>query len=172
MSNGAKDVLKKENDIDIDLILQTEHYAHNNPLESYLQCIISNKTRLNMFKDYNLDAPISSGSFLIDSMIILPCSMNTLAKIACGISDSLITRTFLANLKEKRKIVVAPREMPLNPIILDNMKKLSRIGVIISPPMFGYYANIKTLEDMENFLIGKYLDSLGIDNKLYKRWGN
>lgn len=169
ISNGAKKVLKKENNINIDAILKIKY---NKPLESYLQCIIENKEKLNIFKDENIDAPIASGSFLIDSMIILPCSMNTLAKIACGISDSLITRSFLVNLKEKRNIVIAPREMPLNPIILYNMKKLSDIGVIISPPMFGYYANVKTLEDMENFLIGKYLDSLGIDNKLYKRWGS
>lgn len=168
VSSGAKRVLKMENNIDIDAILTSNMASDDAP--SCIQDILNNKKKLNIFEDYHLDAPIASGSFLINSMIILPCSMNTLAKIACGISDTLITRSFLVNLKERRKIVVAPREMPLNSIILNNMKTLSDAGVIISPPMFGYYANVVTLEDMENFLFGKYLDSLGIDNHLYKRW--
>ena len=173
ISKGAKRVLKIENGIDIDAVLKLDLTSTSSRLvETYLQNLIANKAKLNIFEDYNLDAPIASGSFLVDGMIILPCSMNTLAKIACGISDSLITRSFLVNLKERRNIVVAPREMPLNSIILSNMKKLSDAGVTISPPMFGYYANIKTLEDMENFLLGKYLDSFGIYNQLYKRWGS
>lgn len=170
ISDGAKKVLKLENGIDIDLILNTKNscdYSNN----TYLQNLINNKSKLHIFDNNSLEAPISSGSFLIDGMIILPCSMNTLAKIASGISDSLITRSFLVNLKEKRKIIIAPREMPLNPIIINNMQILSNAGVSIAPPMFGYYANIKTLEDMEDFIFGKYLDSLGINNNLYKRWG-
>ena len=103
-------------------------------------------------------------------MIILPCSMNTLAKCAVGISDSLITRAFTVMLKEKRDIIVAPREMPLNSIVLKNMLTLSKLGVVIAPPILGFYSAQQSLEDMENFLIGKWLDLLKIDNNLYKRW--
>ena len=123
-----------------------------------------------MLKDSNIGACVASGSFKVDKMIILPCSQNTLAKCAVGISDSLITRAFTVMLKEKRDIVIAPREMPLNSISLKNMLKLSKLGVITAPPVLGYYSSQQTLEDMENFLIGKWLDLLKIDNNLYKRW--
>lgn len=125
---------------------------------------------ITIFKDSNIGASIASGSFKVDKMIVLPCSMNTLAKCAVGISDSLITRAFTVMLKEKREIVLAPREMPLNSIVLENMLKLSKLGVIIAPPILGYYSSQQSLEDMEKFLIGKWFDLLKIDNNLYKRW--
>ena len=122
------------------------------------------------FEDSNIGASIASGSFQTDAMIILPCSMNTLAKCSVGIADTLITRTFHVMLKEQRKILLAPREMPLSPIALENMTKLSHLGVIISPPMLGYYSEQQSLEDMEKFIIGKWYDSLQIEHTLYKRW--
>jgi 4-hydroxy-3-polyprenylbenzoate decarboxylase len=97
--------------------------------------------------------------------------MNTLAKCACGISDTLITRVFGVMLKEKRKIVLAPREMPFNTIQLENMTKLSNLGVTIAPPVIGYYSQQQTLEQMEDFLIGKWFDILDIEHSLFKRWG-
>ncbi|NCB13275.1 MAG: UbiX family flavin prenyltransferase, partial [Erysipelotrichia bacterium] len=122
------------------------------------------------FKDKNIGASLASGSFKVDKMIILPCSSNTLAKCSVGIADSLITRAFSVMLKEKREIIIAPRELPLNTIMLENMLKLSNLGVVIAPPILGYYSSQQTLEDMENFIIGKWMDLLKIDNKLYKRW--
>lgn len=118
----------------------------------------------------NIAAPVSSGSFGADAMVIIPCSMNTLAKVACGISDNLITRSASVMIKERRTLLLAPREMPFSSIALENMSKLSNLGVIISPPILGYYANINTLEDMEDFLIGKWLDALRIEHRLFKRW--
>ena len=122
------------------------------------------------YDDQSIEACISSGSFETDAMIILPCSMNTLAKCTVGIADSLITRVFSVMLKERRHIILAPREMPYNTIQLENMAKLSALGVTIAPPVLGYYSNQQTLDDMENFLIGKWFDLLGIENGLYKRW--
>lgn len=113
----------------------------------------------------------ASGSFKIDKMAIIPCSMNTLAKISCGIADDLLTRTAAVMIKEKRELLLAPRELPFSSIALENMHKLSLLNVIIAPPNIAYYANINSLEDMENFLIGKWFDLLGIENDLYKRWG-
>jgi len=126
---------------------------------------------ITFFEDNNLAASISSGSFQADKFIIIPCSMNTLAKISVGISDSLITRVFSVMLKEKKEIVLAPREMPFSTIQLENLTKLSSLGVIIAPPIIGYYSNQQTLDDMENFLIGKWFDLLKIEHNLYNRWG-
>ena len=150
-SKSAKKALKLENNISTDEIFKE----------------FKNVT---IFKDSNIGASIASGSFKVDKMIILPCSQNTLAKCAVGISDSLITRAFTVMLKEKREIIIAPREMPLNTIALKNMLTLSKLGVTIAPPILGYYSNQQSLEDMEKFLIGKWFDLLKIENNLYKRW--
>ena len=128
---------------------------------------LDNITYLN---DDNLAACVSSGSFKTDGYIIVPCSMNTLAKCTIGISDTLITRVFSVMLKEKRKVILAPREMPFNSIQLENMAKLSNLNVSIAPPILGYYSEQKTLEEMERFLIGKWFDLLDIEHNLYKRW--
>ncbi len=117
-----------------------------------------------------ISASIASGSFGVDAMIIVPCSMNTLAKIACGISDNLITRCASVMLKEQKKLILAPREMPFSAIALENMHKLASLGVVIAPPVMAYYSEQQSLEDMEDFLIGKWFDLLGIENNLYKRW--
>ena len=95
----------------------------------------------------DISASIASGSFGSDSMLIAPCSMNTLAKIACGISDNLVTRCASVMIKENKKLLIAPREMPFSPIILENMLKLSKLGVIISPPILGYYSKPKNIKD-------------------------
>jgi 4-hydroxy-3-polyprenylbenzoate decarboxylase len=142
--------------------------------------IISDHAKIVLDKEENLTihgndeiwASVASGSYGADAMIITPCSMNTLAKIACGIADNLITRAAAVMIKERRTLVLAPREIPFSPIALENMHKLSMLGVIIAPPVLAYYGEQSTLEEMENFMIGKWLDLLGIDNDLYKRWGD
>ena len=119
----------------------------------------------------NLAASVSSGSFKADAYAIIPCSINTLAKIAGGIADTLPTRIGAVALKEQRKLLLAPREMPYSTIALEQMHKLSSLGVIIAPPVMGYYADTKTLEEMERFIVGRWFDQLGIKHDLYKRWG-
>jgi 4-hydroxy-3-polyprenylbenzoate decarboxylase len=118
----------------------------------------------------NIAASIASGSFQVDATAIIPCSMNTLAKIAYGIADNLVTRTAAVALKEQKKLLLAPREMPFSAIALENMLKLSQLNVIIAPPIMGYYANSTSLEEMERFLIGKWYDILNIEHNLYERW--
>ncbi len=118
----------------------------------------------------NIAASIASGSFGVDVMMITPCSMNTLAKISYGIADNLVTRVAAVMIKEQKKLLLAPREMPFSAIALENMLKLSKLGVIIAPPIIGYYSNHESVEDMENFVIGKWFDLLGIEHNLYKRW--
>jgi len=125
---------------------------------------------ITLHENSNIAASIASGSFQVDATVIIPCSMNTLAKISCGIADNLVTRVASVALKEQKKLLLAPREMPFSAIALENMLKLSRLNVIIAPPVMGYYANSSSLEEMERFLIGKWYDMLNIDHNLYERW--
>ena len=118
----------------------------------------------------DVGAIAASGSFCADAMAIVPCSMNSLAKIACGISDNLLTRTASVMLKERRTLLLAPREMPFSTISLENMQKLSLHGVLIAPPVVAYYAKPQTLEDMQRFFVGKWFDLLGVGHNLFKRW--
>jgi len=127
---------------------------------------------ITLHNDKNIASSIASGSFQVDLTVIIPCSMNTLAKIACGISDNLATRVASVALKEQKKLLLAPRELPFSAIALENMHKLASLGVIIAPPVMGYYSQHSSLEEMEKFIIGKWYDVLGIKNDLYKRWSN
>ncbi|MCK5855468.1 MAG: UbiX family flavin prenyltransferase [Sulfurovaceae bacterium] len=121
-------------------------------------------------KNSNIASSIASGSFQVDATAVIPCSMNTLAKISCGIADNLVTRVASVALKEQKKLLLAPREMPFSAIALENMEKLAKLNVIIAPPVMGYYSESQTIEDMERFIIGKWYDILGIENSLYERW--
>jgi 4-hydroxy-3-polyprenylbenzoate decarboxylase len=125
----------------------------------------------NIYLNDDISAPPASGSFGIDTTFIIPCSMNTLSKIALGIADNLITRAASVAIKEKKKLIIAPREMPFSEIALEHMLRLSKLqNVIIAPPVFGYYNNPKSINDIEMFLIGKWFDLAGIKNELFKRW--
>jgi len=125
----------------------------------------------NIYLNDDISAPVASGSFGVDVTFIVPCSMNTLAKIALGIADNLITRAAQVAIKEKKKLIIAPREMPFSEIYLEYMLKLSRLqNVIIAPPVIAYYNEPKSIDDIEKFLIGKWFDLAGIENKLFKRW--
>jgi flavin prenyltransferase len=134
------------------------------------QTVQEKEQNLTLHTDNDIAAPLASGSFGVDAMLIVPCSMNTLAKIACGIADNLITRAAAVMIKEHKKLILAPREMPFSAIALENMHKLATLGVIIAPPVLAYYGKQSSLEEMENFVIGKWLDLLGIQNDLYPRW--
>ncbi|MFQ6088974.1 MAG: UbiX family flavin prenyltransferase [Candidatus Methanofastidiosia archaeon] len=123
------------------------------------------------YKNNDLEAPPASGSFLFDAFVVCPCSANTLSKIANGISDNLITRIASVALKEKRELVLVLRETPLSQVHLENMLKLSKLGVCILPAMPGFYHSPKTLDDLVDFVVGKILDFLGIENEKFRRWG-
>ena len=118
----------------------------------------------------NMSDAAASGSSGYEAMIIAPCSSNTLAKVAAGICDNLLLRAAAVMLKEQRKLIIAPREMPFSPLSIKHMSELSGLGVMFAPPMIAHYSKPLSLNDAENFIIGKWLDCLNIKNNLFKRW--
>jgi 4-hydroxy-3-polyprenylbenzoate decarboxylase len=119
-----------------------------------------------------LDAPISSGSFSIDGMVVVPCSMKSLSAIAHGYSESLLVRAADVMLKEGRKLVLMPRETPLSMIHLNNMLAAAQAGAVIMPPMPAFYNHPQTIDDIVNHTVARVLDHFEIDNRLIKRWGS
>ncbi|MFC3867403.1 UbiX family flavin prenyltransferase [Helicobacter equorum] len=157
ISNGAKRVYTSE----------SKHFT-----QTLHECISQARMHnLTIFSDNALHECIASGSSRMEAMCIIPASCDVVAKIAMGIGDTLITRSANVMLKEGRKLLLAVREMPLSAIALDNMSKLSHLGVCIASPIVGYYGGVQSLEDMERFFVGKWYDVLGIPHTLFTPWG-
>lgn len=123
-----------------------------------------------VYENDDLFAGPASGSFQLDAMVIVPCSMKTLASIAHGYGDTLITRSASCRLKEKKPLIVVPRETPIDLAGLKNMVALAESGGIVLPAAPGFYHNPKDLLDIVDFIVGKLLDQLAIPHSLYKRW--
>jgi len=124
--------------------------------------------RLHQIQDYS--APIASGSFQHDGCLIIPCSMATVGAIACGLSDNLLRRAADVTLKERRRLVLVPREAPLHEIHLENMLKLARMGAVIFPPEPAWYMNFQSIDEMERQMVSRILDQLCL-NTGGQRWG-
>jgi len=129
-----------------------------------------NHRNLGVFEDHDLSLRIASGSARELTMVVIPCSMGTLGRIASGMSTTLIERSADVVLKERGKLIVVPRETPLNAIHLENMLRLERAGAHIIPAMPAFYHKPKSVTDMVDFIVGKVLDALGIEHQLYRRW--
>lgn len=121
---------------------------------------------------YDFTAPVASGSHLFDAMAIVPCSMGTLAGVASGTSNTLITRAADVCLKERRRLVLVPRETPLSLIQLKNMVSAAEAGAIILPACPAFYSCPKSLEDLVDVMVGRILDLIGVENNLYRRWSD
>jgi 4-hydroxy-3-polyprenylbenzoate decarboxylase len=117
-------------------------------------------------------APPASGSSVADAMVVCPCSMGSLASIAVGSSDNLIHRAADVVIKERKTLVLVPRETPFSSIHLENMLKLARLGVVILPPNPGFYHGVSQVSELIDFVVARILDQLGIDNELAPRWGD
>ena len=119
----------------------------------------------------DLTASIASGSFLTDGMVVCPCSGGTLSAIVHGASTNLIQRAAEVHLKERRKLVLVPRETPLSEVQLENMLRVSQAGAVILPASPGFYHGVSCVQDLVDFVVGRICDQLGIDNVLIRRWG-
>ena len=123
-----------------------------------------------IYEPDDFTAPIASGSYRFDAMVIVPCSMKTLAQVACGLSDSLIGRSAEICLKERRNLVMVPRETPLSLIQLKNMVSVTEAGAIILPACPAFYSRPQGLDDLVDIMVGRILDLIGVENNLYPRW--
>ena len=139
--------------------------------KNWIENINENKRLLKLCAIDDMFSSIASGSFKTDGMVIVPCSMGTLSKISSGYADNLLTRAADVMIKEKRKLILVPRETPLSSIHLKNMLFLSSLNVSIMPPMPAFYEKPKTVEDIVNVTVGRILSSLNIDSDLYHEWG-
>jgi flavin prenyltransferase len=131
----------------------------------------SNIDQLDVYSKDQWTAPPASGSSVADAMVVCPCSMGTLAAIAAGTSENLIHRAADVVIKERKLLVICPREAPFSSIHLENMLKLSNLGVVILPPNPGFYQGVESVQDLVDFVVARILDQLDIPNNLSPRWG-
>ncbi len=192
MSPAATEVFKHELDLDFDLdnfdkslLTPTDaDLAADSKLASLRAGNVDSNVLSSVFSESDLtpgelvyhhyrdfSAGIASGSFLTAGMVICPCSMGTLASLANGISSNLIHRAADVHLKERRKLIVVPRETPLGSIQLENMKRLADAGAVILPAMPGFYHNPISIHDLVDFVVARICDQLGIAQDLSQRWG-
>jgi 4-hydroxy-3-polyprenylbenzoate decarboxylase len=190
MSSAAAEVINHELGLKVDLanfqldqFLLSDEQLHDSKLKSlkppwseYAASSIFGDSQLSAarvqyhhYRDYY--AGIASGSFLTDGMVICPCSTGTLAAVATGQSQNLIHRAADVHLKERRKLILVPRETPLSAIALGNMYKLAEAGAVILPAMPGFYHEPQSIHDLVDFVVGRILDQLGVRHDLSKRWG-
>ncbi len=149
---------------------QVFKYELSIDLDTWINELNINYKNVKLEDNNNLFSGVASGSNKYDAVIILPCSMGTLAEISHGLSKNLLCRAADVALKEGRKLVIVPRETPLNTIHLENMHRLSTMGVAIIPAMPGFYHHPSSIDEIVDFLVGKILDYLNINNELFKKW--
>lgn len=162
--------LHEQEDIEVHLVysrgaemtIQQELSCGVSELETLADCVHNNA---------NIGASIASGSFHTDGMVVVPCSMKTLAGIVSGYSDNLLLRAADVVLKERRKLVLVTRECPLSTIHLRNLYEASQAGAVILPPVLSYYNHPQSIQDCTNHIVGKIMDQFGLDSQQFRRWG-
>lgn len=169
-----EELIKKEHEVYLVITnngVKVLEYELEINFKNWVENINKNKNLLKLCDIDDMFSSIASGSFKTDGMIIVPCSMGTLSKISNGFADNLLTRAADVMIKEKRKLILIPRETPLSSIHLQNMLFLSNLNVLIIPPMPAFYEKPKTIEDIVNVTVGRILSSINIESDLYHEWG-
>ena len=152
------------------LLSFTPPWSASQPAAKLVSQASQHADRYHYHRHDNFITPIASGSFLTDAMVICPCSGTTLSGISRSAGANLVQRAAEVHLKERRKLVLVPRETPLSTIQLENMHRVSLAGAVILPAMPGWYHGIDGLDSLVDFVVGRILDQIGIDNQLLKRW--
>lgn len=168
-----EELLKRDNEVYLVITVSGRkvlEYEVEINFQEWFENVNKNKGTLKLCNIEDMFSPIASGSFKTDGMVIVPCSMGTLSKISNGTSDNLLTRAADVMIKEKRKLILIPRETPLSSIHLQNMLFLSNLNVHIIPPMPAFYQKPKTIQDIVDTTVGRILSSLNLDSDLYIEW--
>ncbi len=168
ISPSGRDVIQQELNIDVDLDQfdastlrpRDTATAHRQP-----------KAEVRYYHYQDFMAPMASGSFLTGGMVICPCSGTTLSAIAAGAAGNLIQRAAEVHLKERRKLILVPRETPLSLAHIDNMRRVTEAGAIVLPASPGWYHGVTSLTDLVDFVVARICDQLGVEHALMKRWG-
>lgn len=163
ISPSAKQVFQQELGVNLDL--------QSFQLDKFLGVDHGDQGQVVYHRHDNVGAAIASGSFRTSGMVICPCSGATLSGVAHGTSSNLIQRAADVHLKERRKLILVPRETPLSLIHIDNMKRVTEAGGIILPANPGWYHEVRSLDDLVDFVVARILDVLGLEIELMKRWG-
>jgi 4-hydroxy-3-polyprenylbenzoate decarboxylase len=163
----TKDGLSILND-EVNLMLKGSDTDIQYALEKHFE---AREGQITYFDEDYMYAPIASGSVKVDAMVVIPCSMKTVAAIANGYASTLIERAADVTVKEKRKLIIVPRETPLSAIHLRNMLTVAELGCHVIPAMPAFYHHPKRVSDMVDFIVGRVLDSMGLENDLSPRWG-
>jgi flavin prenyltransferase len=181
ISPSAVAILKQELGLEVDLnafqlsaLVGDDEKRPGTPLADVIRGASTGRASAGSvtFHDHDdMNAPIASGSFLTGGMVICPCSGSTLGAVVHGMGENLIHRAAAVHLKERRKLVLVPRETPLSSVQLDNMRRADRAGAVVLPAMPGFYHGVESIRDLVDFVVARICDQLGIDNSLVHRWG-
>lgn len=152
-----------------DLKLPASPQKMQRALVDYYKC---SSKQINVYANEQWTAPVASGSSVSDAMVVCPCSMGSLAAIAQGLGNNLLHRAADVILKERKKLILVPREAPFSSIHLQNMLSLSNMGAVILPPNPAFYQGVSTVQDLVDFVVSRLLDQLDIDNNLSPRWAD
>ncbi|MDH5394283.1 MAG: UbiX family flavin prenyltransferase [Gammaproteobacteria bacterium] len=164
LSKAAQVVTAMESDLKLP--------ARKTEQKKYLSALFNtDSTRLDIFGDEEWTAPVASGSAKVDAMVVCPCTMSTLSQIAVGASSNLMERAADVMLKERRKLIIVPRETPFSDIHLQNMLRLSRMGVVVMPANPGFYNKPQSVNEIVDFMVARILDQLQIEQDLLPPWG-
>jgi 4-hydroxy-3-polyprenylbenzoate decarboxylase len=174
ISSSGGDVIRQELKTNIDLYAFDDTALQESKLvgTSFSKASTAEKAgRLNYFHHQDFMAPMASGSFLTAGMVICPCSGTTLSAVAAGAAGNLIQRAAEVHLKERRKVILVPREAPLSLAHIDNMRRVTEAGAVVLPASPGWYHGVTSIADLVDFVVARICDQLGVEHTLAKRWG-
>lgn len=167
ISTSGRDVIQHELKLDVDL----ENFDAGRLRLSDIESASERRGKLHYFRYNDFMAPMASGSYITAGMVICPCSGTTLSAVAAGAAGNLIQRAAEVHLKERRKLILVPRETPLSLAHIDNMRRATEAGAVVLPASPGWYYDVRSPNDLVDFVVARICDQLGVEHTLCKRWG-